>query len=175
MYVQSWPKISAPLQFCQKMQHFSQKIVPIANVLVFTRLLFLFALQQHTKNREESILDQISHRTKKWTGQKYWQLFKIVRNNCFSKMWCSYNLYLDTPVASNRCGQYSNHTCNQFKWRKVDSTFVLCVTLSMEKRKKCKELSGDLREKQIVESHGQSQGYRSISRDLKGTLHFFWK
>ncbi len=127
------------------------------------------------KNWEKSILDQMSHRTKTWTGQKYWQLFKIVRNNCFSKMWCSYNLYLDTPVASNRCGQYSNHTCNQFKWRKVDSTFVLCVTLSMEKRKKCKELSGDLREKQIVESHGQSQGYKSISRDLKGTLHFFWK
>ncbi len=48
-YVQSWPKISAPLQFCQKMQHFSQKIVPIANVLVLTCLLFLFALQQHKK------------------------------------------------------------------------------------------------------------------------------
>ncbi len=62
-------------------------------------------------------------------------------------------------------GQYSNHTCNQLKWRKVDSTFVLCVTLSMEKRKKCKELSVDLREK-IVEKHGQSQGYKSISRDL---------
>ncbi len=35
----------------------------------------------------------------------------------------------------------------------------------MEKRKKCKELSVDLREK-IVEKHGQSQGYKSISRDL---------
>ncbi len=49
--------------------------------------------------------------------------------------------------------------------RNVDSTFVLCVTLSMEKRKKCKELSVDLREK-IVEKHGQFQGYMSISRDL---------
>ncbi len=36
----------------------------------------------------------------------------------------------------------------------------------MEKRvEKCKELSVDLREK-IVEKHGQSQGYKSISRDL---------
>ncbi len=51
--LQSWPKISAPLQFCQKMQHFSQKIVPVANVLVFMCLLFLFALQQHKKSREE--------------------------------------------------------------------------------------------------------------------------
>ncbi len=34
----------------------------------------------------------------------------------------------------------------------------------MEKRKKCKELSGDLRDK-IVEKHGQSQGYKSISID----------
>ncbi len=88
-----------------------------------------------------------SHRPQKWTGQNYWHLVKIVRNNCFSSMWCSCNLYLDTHVASNRCGQYSNHTCNQLKWRNVDSTFVLCVTLSMEKRKKCKELSVDLREK----------------------------
>ncbi len=56
-------------------------------------------------------LDKISHRTEKWTGQYYWHLVKIVRNNCFSSMWCSCNLYLETPVASNRCGQYSNiHT-----------------------------------------------------------------
>ncbi|KAI3356376.1 hypothetical protein L3Q82_017602 [Scortum barcoo] len=48
---------------------------------------------------------------------------------------------------------------------KVDSTFGSCVTLSMEKRKKSKELSVDLRAK-IVEKHGQSQGYKSISRDL---------
>ncbi len=134
IYIQSWPKILAPLQFCQIMQHFSQKIVPISNVLVFTYLLFLFALQQHKKKREEKS-NKISHRTQKWTGQNYWHLVKIIRNNCFSSMWCSCNLYLDTLVASNRCGQYSNHTCNQLKWRKVDSTFVLCVTLSMEKRK----------------------------------------
>ncbi len=43
---------------------------------------------------------------------------------------------------------------------------LCCVfSLSMEKRKKCKELPVDLREK-IVEKHGQSQGYKSISRDL---------
>ncbi len=129
-------------------------------------VLIVFVCKATTqKNRRNVKLDKISHRTQKWTGQNYWHLVKIVRNNCFSSMWCSCNLYLDTPVANNRCGQYSNHTCNQLKWRKVDSTFVLCVTLSMEKRKKCKELSLDLREK-IVEKHGQSQGYKSISRDL---------
>ena len=41
----------------------------------------------------------------------------------------------------------------------------VCTILSMEKRKKSKELSEDLRTK-IVEKHGQSQGYKSISRDL---------
>ncbi len=95
------------------------------------------------QNREEKSNLIISHRTKKWTGQNYWHLVKIVRNNCFSSMWCSCNLHLDTPVASNRCGQYSNDTCNQLKWRKDDSTFVLCVTLSIEKRKKCKDCSLD--------------------------------
>ena len=35
----------------------------------------------------------------------------------------------------------------------------------MEKIKKSKELSEDLRTK-IVEKHGQSNGYKSISRDL---------
>ncbi len=101
------------------------------------------------KKQRKVKLDKISQRTQKW------HLVKIVRSNCFSSMGWSCNLYLDTPVASNRCGKYSNHTCNQLKWRKVDSTFVLCVTLSTEKRKKCKELSVDLRE-QIVEKHRQS-------------------
>ena len=41
----------------------------------------------------------------------------------------------------------------------------VCTILSMEKRKKSKELSEDLRTK-IVEKHGQSQGYKSISRDI---------
>ena len=41
----------------------------------------------------------------------------------------------------------------------------VCTTLSMEKRKKSKELSEDLRTK-IVEKHGQSQGYKSIVGDL---------
>ncbi len=95
----------------------------------------------NTKKQRKVKLDKISQRTQKW------HLVKIVRSNCFSSMGWSCNLYLDTPVAS--------HTCNQLKWRKVDSTFVLCVTLSTEKRKKCKELSVDLRE-QIVEKHGQS-------------------
>ena len=39
------------------------------------------------------------------------------------------------------------------------------TALSMEKRKKSKELSEDLRTK-IVEKHGQSQGHKSISGDL---------
>ena len=41
----------------------------------------------------------------------------------------------------------------------------MLAILSMEKRKKSEELSEDLRTK-IVEKHGQSQGYKSISRDL---------
>ncbi len=43
----------------------------------------------------------------------------------------------------------------------------------MEKRKKCKDLSLDLRDK-IVEKHWQYQGYKSISRDLNvsvSTVH----
>ncbi len=126
-------------------------------------IVFVCTATTQKNPRRKVKLDNSSHITQKWTGQNYWHLVKIVRNDCFSSMWCSCNL--DTPVASNRCGQYSNHTCNQLKWRKVDSTFVFCVTMSTEKRKKCKELSVDLREK-IVEKHGQSQGYKSISRDL---------
>ena len=38
--------------------------------------------------------------------------------------------------------ELKNHTCSQLKWRKVGSTFVLCVTWSMEKRKK--RMSEDL-------------------------------
>lgn len=45
------------------------------------------------------------------------------------------------------------------------SCVLVCTTLSMEKRKKTKELSEDLRSK-IVKKHGQSQGYKSISKDL---------
>ena len=45
------------------------------------------------------------------------------------------------------------------------SCVLVCTTLSMEKRKKTKELSEDLRSK-IVRKHGQSQGYKSISKDL---------
>ena len=47
---------------------------------------------------------------------------------------------------------------------------LCCVaTLSMEKRKKSRELSEDLRSK-IVKKCQQSQGYKSISRDLKVPL-----
>ena len=41
----------------------------------------------------------------------------------------------------------------------------VCTILSMVKRNKSIELSEDLRTK-IVEKHGQSQGYKSISRDV---------
>ena len=47
--VQSWSKISVPLHFCQIMHHFSQKNVAITNVLVFTCLFILFALEKHKK------------------------------------------------------------------------------------------------------------------------------
>ncbi len=131
------------------MQHFSQKIAPIANVLVFA-LLVLFAPQQHThtkkkKQKRKVKLHTISHRTQTWTGQNDWHLVKIVIIIDFQARDAPV-ICIQTPVASNSCGKYSNHTCNQLKWRKVDSTFVLCVTLSMDKIKKCKELSVDLRE-----------------------------
>lgn len=53
------------------------------------------------------------------------------------------------------------------------SCVLVCTTLSMEKRKKTKELSEDLKNK-IVKKHGQSQGYKSISKDLNvpvSTVH----
>ncbi len=108
---------------------------------IHVHIVFVCTTTTQKNWEEKSDLIQFYTELKKWTGINYWYLVKTVRNNCFSSMWCSCNLYLDTPVASNMCGQYSNHTCNQLKWRKVDSTFVLCVTLSMEKRKMCKELS----------------------------------
>ncbi len=64
-------------------------------------------------NREEK-----SNRTQKWTGQNDWHLVEIVRNNCFLSSCCFFNLYLDTLVASNRCGLYSIHHL-----RKVNSTY----------------------------------------------------
>ena len=45
----------------------------------------------------------------------------------------------------------------------------VCATTIMEKRKKSRELSEDFRSK-IVEKYQQSQGYKSISRDLKVPL-----
>ena len=42
---------------------------------------------------------------------------------------------------------------------------TVCPTMSTEKRKKTRELSEEVRHK-IVAKHGQSQGYKSISRDL---------
>ncbi|CAJ0939345.1 unnamed protein product [Ranitomeya imitator] len=45
------------------------------------------------------------------------------------------------------------------------SCVLVCTTLSMEKRKKTRELSEDLRNR-IVRKHEQSQGYKSISKDL---------
>ena len=41
----------------------------------------------------------------------------------------------------------------------------LCTAMSMEKRKKTRELSEEVRHK-IIAEHGQSQGSKSISRDL---------
>ena len=67
-----------------------------------------------------------------------------------------------------RCLQYKNHSFNQFEQRK-GVILLFCVTvchaMSMERRKKARELSEEVRHK-IVAKHGQSQGYKSISRDL---------
>ncbi len=148
------------------MQHFSENDSNCKCFGIHMLIVFVCTATTHTKKKNGEENSNLFFHRKKWTGQNYCHFVTILGNSCFSSMWCyKCNLYLDTSVASNRCGQYSNHTCNQLKWRKVDSTFVLCVTLSMEKIKKCKELSVDLRE-EIVEKHGQSQGNKSISRDL---------
>ena len=42
----------------------------------------------------------------------------------------------------------------------------VCTAMSVEKRKKTRELFEEVRHK-IVAKHGQSQGYKSISRDLE--------
>ena len=42
---------------------------------------------------------------------------------------------------------------------------TVCITMTMEKREKTRELSEEVRHK-IVAKHGQSQGYKPISRDL---------
>ena len=42
---------------------------------------------------------------------------------------------------------------------------TVCTAMKMEKRKKTRELSEEVRHK-IVAKHGQSQGYKSISREL---------
>ncbi len=59
-HIQSWPKISPPLQFCQKMQPFSQKIVAVTNVLVLACLFFFIGT---TKNWRKVKSDAIPHRT----------------------------------------------------------------------------------------------------------------
>lgn len=48
-YIQSWPKILAPLHFFQIMHYFSQKMITNTNVLVFSYLFILFELEQHKK------------------------------------------------------------------------------------------------------------------------------
>ena len=45
----------------------------------------------------------------------------------------------------------------------------MCLTPSMEKRKKSREVCWDLRSK-IVEKYKESQGYKTISRDLEVPL-----
>ena len=69
--IQPWSKILAPLHFCQIMHHFSKKNVAITNVLVFTRLYILFALEQNKKSEEKKkkAKSDIPHRTPKmnWT------------------------------------------------------------------------------------------------------------
>ena len=77
-------------------------------------------------------------------------------------------LELNSPVVRCRCLQYKNHSFSQCDERKgVILLFcvTVCTAMSMEKRNKTRELSEEVRHK-IVAKHGQSQGYKSISRDL---------
>ncbi len=56
------------------------------NVLIHVLIVFVCTVTTQENLRRKVELDKISHRTKKWTGQNYWQLEKIVRNICFSSM-----------------------------------------------------------------------------------------
>lgn len=47
----SWPKICAPLHFCQIMHHFSRKTVAMTNALVCSCRFLLFALERRKKSR----------------------------------------------------------------------------------------------------------------------------
>ncbi len=42
-------------------------------------IVFCLHCNNTKKQRRKVKLDKISHRTQKWTGQKYWHLVKIVR------------------------------------------------------------------------------------------------
>ena len=60
------------------------------------------------------------------------------------------------------------HSFNKFESRKgVVLLFcvTVCTTMSVEKRKKTRELSEEVRHR-IVAKHGQSQGNKSISKDV---------
>lgn len=88
---QWWQKILITLHFYQKMQDFSQKVVPRTNDFVFTYFFLLFALEQHKKAENQKVKsDIISHKTK-LDRKKLLIPLKIVRNNWISMMWCSFN------------------------------------------------------------------------------------
>ena len=70
----------------------------------------------------------------------------------------------NAPFLPEKCCNYRTNVM-LYTWL----AFVLCATPSMEKRKKSQELSEDLRSK-IVEKYQQSQGHKSISRDIKVPL-----
>lgn len=89
----------------------------IVTLLCFSiQVILVFLCTDKTqKVRGKFIPDKNTDKTQKGLDKIISTLLKILRNNSLSIMWFSCNF--NTPVAGNRCGLYSNHTCNQLKLR----------------------------------------------------------
>ena len=119
----------------------------------------------------------IPHRNPKMAWTILLTPLEVAWNNEISSRWFSFYFGIElTDVELQVPAIYKNHSFNQFEQRKgVILLFcvTVCTTMSMEKRKTTRELSEEVRHK-IVAKHGQSQGYKSISRDLAvpvSTIH----
>ncbi len=97
LYIQSWPKISAPLQFCQKMQPFSQKIV-----LVLTFIYFFVCIGTTQKKKQKK-------------SQIWYNSTQNPPKNALDKIIGTLNLIFgSTPFGKNNRNQSLPVTMNEF-------------------------------------------------------------
>lgn len=71
-YIQSWPKILAPLHFFQIMHYFSQKM--ICKYQCFGILIFIDFESRVKKDKSDTFHTELQ----KFNGQNDWHLFKII-------------------------------------------------------------------------------------------------